>query len=225
MFNKVEILLVDDHTLFLEGITNLLETNGHAILGTAGDGIEALAMARRLHPQLILMDIQMGNCDGITAVKLIKTELPEIKIVMLSMSNQDQDLFQAIENGASGYLLKDMDSETFLAELEKINKGEIPMASGLTAKVFEHFSKLKTQNNKEKSNISESNKLIADLTRRQHQVISLISSGKTYQETGEIIGISESTVKSHIKNICLSLNLNNKAEIIAFALSNGLVKK
>lgn len=221
----MKILLVDDHPLFLEGITNLLEASGHRVVGSAGDGIEALTLARKLRPQLILMDIQMGNCDGITAIKLIKAELPEIKIVILSMSNDDQDLFRAIENGASGYLLKEMDSERFLAELEKIDEGEIPMASGMTAKVFEHYRKINQKQKKEKPEQFDDKSNIGDLTGRQQQIISLISSSKTYREVGQILGIAESTVKSHMKNICINLDLNNKAEVIAFALEKGLMEK
>ena len=100
----LKILLVDDHPLFLEGIQNLLTARGLHVVGTAGDGLEALAQARALHPNLILMDVQMPRCDGLAATRLIKAEMPDVKIVMLTVSARDQHLFEAVRSGASGYM-------------------------------------------------------------------------------------------------------------------------
>src|SRR5512139_3663920 len=102
----LRVLLVDDHALFLEGLRNLLALKSIEVLGTASDGLEALEKARSLRPDVILMDVQMPRCDGLAATRLIKAELPEIKIVMLTMSEDERDLFEAVKSGASGYLLK-----------------------------------------------------------------------------------------------------------------------
>src|SRR5512139_112710 len=106
----LRVLLVDDHSLFLEGLRNLLMSEGIQVVGLAKDGLEALAQARRLHPDVILMDIQMPRCDGVSATRLIKAEMPEIKIVMLTMSEDEHDLFEAVKSGASGYLLKRLEA-------------------------------------------------------------------------------------------------------------------
>src|SRR5512143_569564 len=108
---RMRVLLVDDHALFLEGVRNLLTARGVTVVDTAADGLEALAKARALSPDIILMDIQMPRCDGLAATRLIKAELPETKIVMLTMSADDEDLFEAIKSGACGYLLKTLDTD------------------------------------------------------------------------------------------------------------------
>lgn len=109
----MRVLLVDDHALFKAGMRNLLLARGIEVAGMASDGYEALEQARALHPDVILMDIQMPNCDGLKATRLIKAEIPNVKIVMLTVSAENEDLFDAIKSGASGYLLKSLDAETF----------------------------------------------------------------------------------------------------------------
>ncbi len=106
----MKVLLVDDHALFLEGIRNLLLARGIEVVGTAGDGLQALERARALRPDVILMDVQMPRCDGLAATRLIKAELPDVKIVMLTVSEEDENLFEAVKSGASGYLLKSLDA-------------------------------------------------------------------------------------------------------------------
>src|SRR5512141_708859 len=104
----MKILLADDHGLFVEGLSNLLRAGGYTVVGAGRDGLEAVQLARSLHPDVILMDIRMPRCDGLAATRLVQAELPEIKIVMLTTSAEDADLFEALKSGASGYLLKDL---------------------------------------------------------------------------------------------------------------------
>ncbi|MBC7235662.1 MAG: response regulator transcription factor, partial [Chloroflexi bacterium] len=111
----MKVLLVDDHALFLEGMQNLLTSRGIDVVGIARDGLEALAQARALRPDVILMDVRMPRCDGLAATRLIKAELPEAQIVMLTTSDEDEDLFEAIRSGASGYLLKSLNAPDFFA--------------------------------------------------------------------------------------------------------------
>ncbi len=219
----MKVLLVDDHSLFVEGMYNLLEANGYDIIGTAEEGIEALAKARVLKPDLILMDIQMDECDGIAATKLIKAELPEIKIVILTMSEDDEVLFEAIRSGASGYLLKKLEAKHFLSLLAKITKGEPPIAPGMTQKIFNEFSRLSRSEKKESKTTED---LLQNgynnFTPRQKQIFSLVVKGKTYREIGEDLLISESTVKSHMGKICAHLNVDSKAEVIAYGQKIGI---
>ena len=104
--SKMRVLLVDDHNLFLEGLENLLSSEGIQVVGRAHDGFDALVKARHLKPDVILMDIHMPNCDGVAATRLIKAEMTEIKVVILTMSEDESDLFEAVRSGASGYLIK-----------------------------------------------------------------------------------------------------------------------
>ncbi len=123
---SVRVLLVDDHSLVVEGLTNLLAAYGLEVVATARDGLEALAAARRCRPDLILMDIRMPRCDGLTATRLIKAELPELKIVMLTTSAEDDDLSEAIKSGACGYLLKSASSHQFAEALQGLEQGIPP---------------------------------------------------------------------------------------------------
>ncbi len=216
----MKVLLVDDHSLFLEGLYNLLEANGYEVVGTAGDGVEALAKTRVLNPDLILMDIQMEECDGIAATKLIKAEFPEIDVVILTMSEDDEQLFEAIKSGASGYLLKRFEARQFISLLGRISEGEPPIAPGMTKKVFHEFSRL-SREEKKKAN-SESLDVYNNFTPRQKQIFCLVTQGKTYREIGETLFISESTVKNHMGKIFAHLNVETKAEVIACGRRLGL---
>src|SRR5512138_1326078 len=136
----LRVLLVDDHSLFLEGLRNLLVSEGITVVGSAKDGFEALAQARRLHPDVILMDIQMPRCDGVRATRLIKAELPECKVIMLTISEDEQDLFEAVKSGASGYLLKRLDAADFFTYLAELHEGHPPFSPGLAEKILREFS-------------------------------------------------------------------------------------
>src|SRR5512139_1639830 len=138
--SHLRLLLVDDHALFLEGLRNLLALENIEVVGTAGDGFEALEKARNLRPDVILMDVQMPRCDGLAATRLIKAELPEIKIVMLTMSEDERDLFEAVKSGASGYLLKKLKPEPFFDLLTDLQAGFLPFSPGLGARILQEFS-------------------------------------------------------------------------------------
>lgn len=131
----MNILLVDDHPLFLEGIRNLLAVRNMTVVGTAYDGGQALQQARALRPDVILMDIQMPVCDGLEATRLIKAELPDVQIVMLTMSESDDHLFEAIRSGATGYLNKTLDSGQFFDLLTAPSRGGPPRAQSVRRSV------------------------------------------------------------------------------------------
>ena len=137
----MRVLLADDHALLLEGLQNLLEAHDIEVVGTARDGCEAAAQARKLRPEVILMDIRMPVCDGLCATRIIKSEMPEIKIVILTTSSEDQDLFEAIKSGAGGYLLKSMDAESLIEALHDAQQDIPPFASGLAARLMAEFAR------------------------------------------------------------------------------------
>ncbi len=226
----MRVLLVDDHTLFLEGLRNLLISEGIQVVGLAHNGFEALAQARRLHPEVILMDIQMPRCDGVAATRLIKAEMPEIKIVMLTMSEDENDLFEAVKSGASGYLLKRLEAEDFFTYLTELQAGHPPFSPGLAEKILNEFSR--QSNRMEKSNAvtqghgeAEAQGLgEAGLSARQTQILTLVAQGQTYQQVAETIGIAERTVKYHMAEILDRLHLENRAQVIAYAARLGMTK-
>lgn len=224
----MRVLLVDDHALFLEGLRNLLVSEGIQVAGLAHDGLEALAQARHLHPDVILMDVQMPRCNGITATRLIKAELPECKIVMLSMSEADQDLFEAIKSGASGYLLKSLDADDFFAYLADLQAGHAPFSPGLAAKILAEFVRQAPlpelgDTRAPTTPIRQADGAQTDgLSARQVQILTLVAQGQTYRQVAETIGITERTVKYHMGEIMEQLHLQNRAQVIAYASRMGL---
>ncbi len=225
--SDLRILLVDDHNLFLEGLTNLLTSEGIKVLGSAHDGFDALRKARQLSPNVILMDIHMPLCDGVNATRLIKAEMPEIKTVMLTMSEEEEDLFQAVQSGASGYLLKSLDAENFLNYLKDLQSGHPPFSPGLAEKILNAFAAQSTMpvQKPESGNLAigiDENDDCNRLSPRQMQVLTLVTQGLTYHEVAETLNISERTVKYHMGEILNCLHLQNRAQVIAYAAQTGL---
>jgi len=217
---SMKVMLVDDHPLFLEGLRNLLTARGIRVVGTASDGLQALAQARALCPDVVLMDIKMPHCDGLEATRLIKTEMPAVKIVMLTVSADDQDLFEAIKSGASGYLLKSLDADKFFELLLGVAQGEAPISRDLAARILKEFA-----HQAEKSEpVPEVEEDPDRLTPRQIEVLQLVVQGLTYKEIAASLFITERTVKYHMREILQKLHLRNRAEVIAYAVRTGLVR-
>lgn len=216
MHMNMRVILADDHSLFLEGLQYLLETYGIEVLGKAKNGYEAIEMAKLLKPDIILMDIRMPKCDGLEAVKSIKKELPQIKIVMLTTSDDDEDIFNAIRYGASGYLLKDTDAKKLVEYLKDVQNGEMSLSQGLATKLIQEFRR----ENKENDAIPDK----SELTDRHLDILELIARGLTYKEVGEQLRISERTVKYHIGRLLDILHLENKSQAISYAVKKGLIK-
>jgi len=216
----MKTLLVDDHPLFLDGLKNLLTLRGIEVVGTARDGMEALEKARTLRPEIILMDIQMPNLDGLAATRLIKAELPDVKIVMLTMSAEDQDLFEAIKSGACGYLLKTLDVDEFFSLFLGMSRGEVPLSPGLAGQVLEEFARQA----KESKSIKPLEAKTEVLSARQIQVLTLVAQGLTYKEVGAKLCLAERTIKYHIGEIIERLHLENRSQAIQYARGMKLVK-
>jgi two-component system NarL family response regulator len=219
----MKIILADDHPLFLEGLHYLLETYGIEVAGVARNGKEALVQARILKPDIILMDIKMPECNGLDALKQIKSEMPEIKVVMLTTSEEDEDLFDAVKYGASGYLLKSTNAKELVDMLSDIEKNEIPLSPGLAARLLKEFSGSEIYEHKlQRLEIEESK--IESLSERQLEVLEMVARGKTYKEAGEALGLTERTLKYHMGRIIELLHLENRAQVIGYAARMGLVK-
>jgi len=208
----------------------LLTSEGIEVAGLARDGLEALSQARHLHPDVILMDVHMPRCNGLAATRLIKAEMPECKIVMLSMSEDDQDLFEAVKSGASGYLLKRLDADDFFNYLSDLQAGQPPFSPGLAAKIMAEYARqaVKTEPNGTAIDTAASraeNQQEANLSSRQVQILTLVAQGRTYRQVAEAIGIAERTVKYHMGEILDRLHLQNRAQVIAYATEMGLAHR
>jgi DNA-binding NarL/FixJ family response regulator len=213
------VLLVDDHALFLEGLRSLLTIRGVEVVGTANDGLEALEMARALRPDVILMDVKMPRCDGLAATRLIKAELPDTKIVMLTVFEEDKVLFEAIKSGASGYLYKSLDADEFFELLSGLERGEAPLSPGLATRVLHEFAQQATL---AESTAQPDSPTRLELTSRQAEILTLVAQGLTYKAVGEALCLSERTIKYHMGEILERLHVKNRAEAIAYAVRAGL---
>ena len=209
----MKVLLVDDHPLFLDGLKTLLTIRGVEVVGTAGDGAEALEKARTLQPEVILMDRQMPRLNGLASTRLIKAEQPNVKIVMLTMSENDEDLFEAIRSGACGYLLKTEDTDTFFEHLVGLTRGEVPLSSGIASRVMKELAR----QDRIAGSVGQAVEKQEPLTPRQVEVLTLVSQGLTYKEVGAKLFLSERTIKYHMGEIIERLHLENRREVIQYA--------
>jgi DNA-binding NarL/FixJ family response regulator len=206
-----KFLLVDDNTLLRASLAKLIGLwRKGAIIDEASDGREALEKARRLRPDIILMDIRMPDFGGIEATRLIKAELPGTKIIMLTVSEEEDDLFEAISSGAHGYLLKDMRPEELFEMLEGALRGEAVIASSMAQRILQAFVS-------EAHRRAELNGTQDELSPRETEVLELASQGATNKEMADRLFISVGTVKNHIHNILEKLHLKNRAQIAAYA--------
>lgn len=213
-------MLVDDHALFMEGLQYLLETYGVSVVGTSNNGRKALVKARILKPDIILMDIRMPGCSGLDALRMIKAEMPDIKIIMLTISEEDEDLFDAVRYGASGYLLKNTNADELVKMLSDVEKNEAPPLPGFASKLLEVFRKSSESDGKQNTGyVMEMN-----LTGRQLEILEMVAKGVTYKEAGDALGLTERTIKYHMSRIVELLHLENRAQVIAYAARIGIVK-
>lgn len=226
----MRVLLVDDNRLMLEGLQNLLEAHDVQVVGMTADGKHALDLARTLKPDVILMDIRMPQCDGLTATRLIKAEMPEMKIVVLTTSSDDQDLFEAVKSGACGYLLKSINADTLIEALKQAQEGIPPFSPGLAAKLLKEFAHLSepsiaissgsdTPENLTKSSAASPAR---GLNSRQTEVLTWVSQGLSYKEVGAKMHISARTVRYHMVEIMDQLHMQNRAQVLAYAGRLGL---
>jgi DNA-binding NarL/FixJ family response regulator len=219
----VRILLADDNRLFVEGLTDLLEAYGHEVVATAANGIEAIDRARVHRPDLILMDVRMPRSDGLEATRAIAAAHPEIRIVMLSTSDADEHLFDAIASGAFGYLMKSMRGEDLVKALEQVAEGVPPFTQGLAACLLAEFARRSPARGEATSTETGDDQLAARLTPRELDVLRAVAAGHTYRETGTILGMSERTVRYHMSEMLDRLHFVTRSQVIAYAAEAGLL--
>jgi DNA-binding NarL/FixJ family response regulator len=213
----MRIVLVDDQPLVRNGIASLLEARGHEVVGEAGDGQEALELVRRTRPDLVLMDLRMPVLDGLSATRLLKTELPQVKVVVLTVSDDEQDLIEAVRSGAHGYLLKDLEADEFFEAIDAVEHGESVIPPRLARHLWDEFSRIST---------SEPEPTGEDaLTDREHEVLRLVAAGNTNREIADRLSISENTVKFHMRGILDKLHLRNRTEVAAWVAERRTVRE
>jgi two-component system NarL family response regulator len=235
----MRILVADGYALVAEGLQSLLRAGGFEVVGYACTGLEALELARELHPDLILMDVQMPVCNGLEATRLIKTEFPEIQVVMLTASVEHSDLFDALKSGASGYLLKNLKSNVLFNYIVGLTRGEAPLSPEFSGILLREFSQ---QANALDAYIRMLNRnpvgpdgkrceqevggqLEPTLTKRQKEILEMVATGSSYKEVGATLHLSENTVKYHMGGIVRRLNQKNREQVVAYAVSTGLVRR
>jgi DNA-binding NarL/FixJ family response regulator len=218
MMNPLRVLLADDHHLFREGLAAILNAqNDFEVVGEARDGLEAVVKAQQLAPDLILMDVGMPGCDGLEATQRIKDELSDVTIVMLTIRDEDEKLFEAIRNGAQGYLLKSVRSVEMLNLLRGAVRGEAAITPSLGGRMLEEFRRVSQRSVEHLAEESTA------LTAREKDVLSLVAEGATNQEIARSLHISVHTVKSHMRKILAKLHLDRRHEAASYALREGLI--
>jgi PAS domain S-box-containing protein len=209
----MRVLLVDDQPLFREGLRNLLAARGMQVVGEAGDGVQAVELAHKLRPDMVLMDCQMPNMDGVEATRLIYTDMPETRIVMLTVAEDEKTLFQAIRNGASGYLLKDLKPAEFFGMLETLARGETPLSPSLTTRMLSDSARI------------QGDTTDVQLSPRQRKILDLVACGMTNKEIGVSLHLSESAIKYHVGQIFEELHVRSRDEALAIAAQRGWLER
>ena len=208
----MRILIADDHALFRDGLRSLLMAQGHEVVGEAKNGREAVDLARDIKPDLVLMDLQMPELDGLEATRLITVDMPEVKVVVLTASDEEAKLFEAIKSGAQGYLLKNLEADAFFEMLERARRGEPALTPVLARKLLQEFARPAEASAEE------------PLTIREREVLELMVEGVTSnRKLAKRLGVSENTVKFHVRNILDKLRLHNRAEVVGYAFRHGIL--
>jgi DNA-binding NarL/FixJ family response regulator len=214
----VRILLADDHALFRDGVASLLTAWGHDVVGQASDGAATVALAVALEPDLVLMDVSMPGGGGIEATRQLAASLPGIAIVMLTASEDVDDLFAAIKAGARGYLLKNLEAAELRAMLDAVGRGEAAITPGIAARILAELARV------DQAPVAREGSRDPDrLTDRELDVLRLVVDGLRNKEIATRLGVSENTVKFHLRNILDKLHAESRAEAVARAVREGLV--
>lgn len=211
----MRILIADDHALFRDGLRSLLGAQGHEVIGEARNGGQAIELARELQPDLVLMDFSMPEMDGIAATRAIHSEMPAMKVVILTASEHNETLFEAIKAGAQGYLLKNLEAENFFSLLDRAAAGEPALTPDLARKLLQEFAKPQ----------AEAKESPDALTAREREVLELMVEGVTSnRKLAKRLDLSENTVKFHVRNILDKLRLHTRAEVVGYALRKKMVE-
>ncbi len=209
----IRVLIVDDHTVVRDGLTAIMgRQKEFVVVGEAEDGLQAVEAARDLRPDVILMDLRMPVLDGVEAMRRIRAEDPDVKFIVVTTYDSDEYVFDAIEAGAKGYLLKDASRKELFEAVRAVHRGESLIEPGVAAKVLDRFVQLSRQT-------PES----AGLSEREIEVLRLIAKGAANKQIAVALTLSESTIKTHVANIFHKLDVNGRTEAVTQAIQKGLI--
>jgi DNA-binding NarL/FixJ family response regulator len=210
----LKVAIADDHALFRDSLRSLLEARGHAVVAEARNGKEAVEVAKRVAPEILLMDLNMPELDGLEATRQIVRDCPGVRVVVLTASDDDDALFHALKAGAQGYLLKNLEAEPFFALLEAAGRGEPALTPSLARRVLTEFRRPRAEPADDPD----------ALTDREQEVLELMVEGVTSNHRlAKRLAVSENTVKFHVRNILDKLRLHDRAQAVSHALRTGLV--
>ena len=212
----IRILLVDDHSLFRSGVKLLLQRNPEfEVVGEASDGLEGVKRAKQLKPDVVLLDLNMPGLSGLEALQLIVEDLPDTAVLMLTVSEESEDLTTALKNGARGYLIKNIDADYLIQSIKRAAAGEAVISEAMTGKLVMQFRSGSHENSspeKEK------------LTPRERETMVCLARGESNKEIARNLNVAESTVKIHVQNILKKLSLTSRVQIAVYAVEHGLDK-
>jgi DNA-binding NarL/FixJ family response regulator len=209
----VRVLLADDHRIFRQGLRELIERKtAFEVVGEAATGREVLEQVKALQPDIVLLDIQMPEMDGVAVARQLAQTQPDVKIIMLTMYRQDQHLFEAIKAGARAYLLKDADAEELITVIERVHRGEAAIDTALTARVFDEFRRISTEHND-----------VDQLTEREREILQLLAAGCDNRTIAAQLHLSEKTVGNRLSEVFQKLGVTNRTQAALVAVQRGLI--
>lgn len=209
MTRRIRVLIVDDHELFRRGLAELLKLRDElVVVGELADGEEALRKARLLRPDVILLDIQMPGSSGLEILPLLRQQCPECNVVMLTVSDNDEDVVLALRLGAAGYVVKTISPEGLLEAIYQAAKGEVALSQSLVTKIVKHMRGTSSERVQEVSRF-------ASLTAREREVLAMLPEGVSNREIAQRLVISEHTVRAHLRNVLDKLGLHNRVQAAA----------
>ncbi len=214
MNEKIRVLLVDDHTLFRSGIKSLLQRNDDfTVVDEAGDGLEGIKRARSLKPDVVLLDLHMPGVSGLEAVKVITEENPEVRVLMLTVSEDAQDLMEALRAGASGYLLKNIETDALIDALRRAAQGDAIVSPQMTTKLIQGVR----DQPKQAPALPERDRF----SPRERDILICLAQGDSNKEIARTLDLAESTVKIHVQNIFKKLNMTSRVQVALYAVEHG----
>ncbi|MEI7025674.1 response regulator transcription factor [Paenibacillus sp. y28] len=230
--NKVRILIADDHQLLREGVKRIINMEKDLeVVGECGDGIQALELCNTLQPDVVIMDINMPVENGVVATQKLKDFFPDIKVIILSIHDDESYVFETLRKGASGYLLKDMEAESLINAIRSVVAGHAYIHPKVTGKLVNQLRRMKyfdmvgleggAEAKEERLRFSHNSN--SPLTRREVEVLRLMAEGKSNKSIGEILFISEKTVKNHVSSILQKMEVDDRTQAVIIAIKNGWV--